>query len=73
MPWPALRSALGQGTGGAGQPLYLNGVHDDLKAADGEHLGLPERMVIQMAARERVWGNGCEMQSGVREEGSVAE
>ena len=27
--------------------------HDDFKATDGEHLGFPKRMVIQMAVREK--------------------
>lgn len=32
-----------------GNPPYLNGIHDDFKATDGEHLGFPQRMVIQVA------------------------
>lgn len=39
-----------------GDKPYLNGIHDDFKAADGEHLGFPQRMVVQVAVREKNMG-----------------
>lgn len=65
---PAPRGALGQEDRLDREPPYLNRVHDDFKATDGEHLGFPKRMVVQMAVQEKTWGDDYEMQSNVGEE-----